>query len=88
MLYDCYAQTIYNLIYRIVGDLDLAADLLVETLWEAWQIAPSLPEDGDFCTSWLYNLARQQSSHALQSQLPLSTSVPVSSQVLSLEMEE
>ncbi|MBA3531759.1 MAG: hypothetical protein H0T73_07570 [Ardenticatenales bacterium] len=65
-LYDRYAQTTYNLIWRMVDDPDLASELLVETFWQAWNDAPWLSEHGPSCGSWIYQLARQKSLQMIQ----------------------
>jgi RNA polymerase sigma-70 factor (ECF subfamily) len=65
-LYDRHAQTVYNLIVRIVRDQASADELLQDTFWQVWQKA------GDYqmgnAVAWLYRIARNKSLDWLRRQ--------------------
>lgn len=68
-LYDRYAQTIYNLIVRIVQNPAVADELLQETFWQVWQTG----EQGQFrgegaVAAWLCRIARNKSLDQLRRQ--------------------
>lgn len=39
MLYDRHAQTIFHVIQRNVGEVEIAEELVQETFWQVWQRA-------------------------------------------------
>lgn len=67
ILYDRHAQTVYNLIVRIVRDPASADDLLQETFWQVWQKASEFSGRGP-AAAWLYRIARNKSLDALRRQ--------------------
>jgi RNA polymerase sigma-70 factor (ECF subfamily) len=69
MLYDRYAQTIYNLIKRIVQEPAIADELLQETFWQVWQAcAPSQFRGEGAAAAWLCRIARNKSLDQLRRQ--------------------
>lgn len=66
-LYDRHAQTVYNLIVRIVRDHALADDLLQETFWQVWQKARDYTGRGSVA-AWLHRIARNRSLDQLRRQ--------------------
>jgi RNA polymerase sigma-70 factor, ECF subfamily len=66
-LYDRHAQTIYNLILRIVHQSDIADDLLQETFWQLWKKAGEYGGQGA-AAAWLYRIARNKSLDQLRRQ--------------------
>lgn len=68
-LYDRHAQTIHNLISRIVRDPAIAAELLQETFWQVWQACGQ----GQFraegvAVAWLCRIARNKALDQLRRQ--------------------
>lgn len=68
-LYDRHAQTVYNLIGRIVRDTAVADEILQETFWQLWQACGQ----GQFRAegapaAWLYRIARNKSLDQLRRQ--------------------
>src|SRR5919108_3098677 len=69
MLYDRYAQTIYNLIKRIVQDSAIADELLQETFWQVWQACGQGQFRGEgVALAWLCRIARNKSLDQLRRQ--------------------
>lgn len=67
--YDRHAQTVYNLILRIVRDSAIADELLQETFWQVWQASGQ----GQFrsegpALAWLCRIARNKSLDQLRRQ--------------------
>lgn len=77
-LYDRHAQTIYNLILRIVREPTLAEEVLQDTFWQTWQKAAEFQASGA-ATAWLYRIARNKSLDMLRRQKarpqPISTTL-------------
>lgn len=68
-LYDRYAQTIYNLIIRIVRDAASADELLQETFWQVWQACRRGQFRGEGTPiAWLCRIARNKSLDQLRRQ--------------------
>jgi RNA polymerase sigma-70 factor (ECF subfamily) len=65
--YDRHAQTVYNMIVRLVPNLAAAEELLQETFWQVWQQAGQSSSSGS-ATAWLYRLARTKSLDQLREQ--------------------
>jgi RNA polymerase sigma-70 factor (ECF subfamily) len=69
LLYDRYAQTIYNLINRIVQDPAIADELLQETFWQVWQACGQSQFRGEGApAAWLCRIARNKSLDQLRRQ--------------------
>ena len=66
-LYDRHAQTIFNLISRIVRDPAVADELLQETFWQIWKLADRFRQDGS-AAAWMYRIARNKSLDHLRRQ--------------------
>jgi RNA polymerase sigma-70 factor (ECF subfamily) len=68
-LYDRYAQTIYNLIVRIVQNPAIADELLQETFWQVWQAGGQGQFRGEgAAAAWLCRIARNKSLDQLRRQ--------------------
>lgn len=68
-LYDRYAQTIYNLIVRIVQNPAIADELLQETFWQVWQAGGQGQFRGEGAVAaWLCRIARNKSLDQLRRQ--------------------
>lgn len=66
-LYDRHAQTIYNLIMRIVREPASADEILQDTFWQVWRKAAEFQGAGA-ATAWLYRIARNKSLDRLRRQ--------------------
>ncbi|MCB0168145.1 MAG: sigma-70 family RNA polymerase sigma factor [Anaerolineae bacterium] len=67
LLYDRHAQTVFNLIGRIVRDMAIADELLQETFWQVWQQADRYRGEGS-AAAWMYRIARNKSLDQLRRQ--------------------
>lgn len=66
-LYDRHAQTVYNLLVRIVHDAAIADELLQETFWQVWQKAGDFSGRGAVA-AWVYRIARNKGLDQLRRQ--------------------
>src|SRR5262245_23589086 len=66
-LYDRHAQTIYNVIIRIVREPAVAAEVHQDTFWQIWQKAGEF-RGGGAAAAWLYRIARNKSLDQLRRQ--------------------
>lgn len=76
---DRYEKPIYNLIYRLVGDRDEAADITQETFVAAYKSLPEFRNESTIYT-WLYRIAvnkcknvfkeRDRQRHYIGSEMP------------------
>ncbi len=64
-LYDRHAQTVHNLLKRIVYDTATAEELLQETFWQVWQKAEQYAEKGAVA-AWLNRIARNKALDQLR----------------------
>jgi RNA polymerase sigma-70 factor (ECF subfamily) len=64
-LYDRHAQTVYNLIARIVQEPGTADEVLQDTFWQVWQKAGEF-HGGGTAAAWLYRIARNKSLDQLR----------------------
>jgi len=78
-LYDRYAQTVYQLILRIVREPAVADELLQETFWQVWQKAEQFQERGS-AAAWLCRIARNMSLDELRRQKARPQSLALSEQ--------
>jgi len=65
-LYDRHAQTVYNLIMRIVREPASVDEILQDTFWQVWQKASTFQQGN--ATAWLYRIARNKSLDWLRRQ--------------------
>lgn len=66
VLYDRHAQTVYNLIMRIVREQTSADEILQDTFWQVWQKAETFQHG--HAAAWLYRIARNKSLDWLRRQ--------------------
>ena len=64
-LYERHAQTVFNLLMRIVRDRATGEELLQETFWQVWQKAGQYGEKGAVA-AWLYRIARNKALDQLR----------------------
>jgi len=81
-IYDRHAQTVYNLMVRIVREPAIAEDLLQETFWQVWEKAESFSGSG-VAAAWLYRIARNKSLDHLRRKKtrPQPAQKPISEQI-------
>ena len=63
--YTRHAQTVYNLLMRIIRDPTIAEELLQETFWQVWQKAEQYGEKGAVA-AWLNRIARNKALDQLR----------------------
>jgi RNA polymerase sigma-70 factor, ECF subfamily len=68
-LVERYAETILNLIYRMVGDRMEAEDLTQETFLSAWKALPTFRAEARFST-WIYRIAVNKCKDLFRSRQP------------------
>ena len=66
VFYDRHAQTVYNLIMRIVREQTSADEILQDTFWQVWQKAETFQHG--HAAAWLYRIARNKSLDWLRRQ--------------------
>lgn len=77
-LYERHAQTVYNVIMRIVKEPTIAQNLLQETFWQVWKKAAGFKGRG-VAAAWIYRIARNKSLDQLRRQKarPQSVNKPI-----------
>lgn len=65
-LYERHAQIVYNLIFRIVRNQEIADEILQESFWQVWQKANDFR--GGTAAAWFYRIARNKSLDQLRRQ--------------------
>src|SRR5262245_1834940 len=68
--YDRYAPLAYPLILRIVGDADVAADVLGDVFWEAWEAAGAY-DDRLSPDAWIISRARARATRHVGERPPI-----------------
>jgi RNA polymerase sigma-70 factor (ECF subfamily) len=81
VLYDRHAQTIYNLLVRIVHETTIAEELLQEVFWQVWQRAEQYEGSGPVA-GWLYRVARNKALDQLRHQRARPQIAPVELETL------
>ena len=57
-LHDAHAPELWRYVVRLTGDRDLAADVVQEALFRAWQRPSVLDGTGESTRAWLFTVAR------------------------------
>ena len=65
-LYDRYSRLIYTIALRIVGDREMAEEVLQDVFQAVWQSAGSFQPNGSF-SAWLIGIARHRAIDATRS---------------------
>lgn len=81
LLYDRHAQTVHNLLMRIVRDGAIAEELLQEVFWQLWQKADQYEGAGSVA-AWLYRMARNKALDQLRHQRARPQTAPAEPDVL------
>jgi len=58
--YDLYASEVYGLMRTMVADETAAQDLLQETMWQAWRLAPRYDASRASVRTWLHLILRSR----------------------------
>jgi RNA polymerase sigma-70 factor (ECF subfamily) len=66
-LYDRYSGLVYTLALRIVGDRDLAQEVLQDVFWQCWQGAGQYDQTRGRVAAWLMGIARNRAVDLLRS---------------------
>ena len=66
LLYDNYADTLYGVILRIVGDEDQAKDVLQDAFVKVWKRSKSYDPTKGRLFTWLMSIVRNQSIDAIR----------------------
>jgi RNA polymerase sigma-70 factor (ECF subfamily) len=65
-LYDSYGNALYGLIFKIVGDEDVAQDVLQDSFVKIWKKAPSFSREKGSLFTWMLNVSRNTAIDALR----------------------
>ncbi|MBP0454487.1 RNA polymerase sigma factor [Kitasatospora sp. RG8] len=56
-LFDSYARTVYNHVFRLTGDWSVAEDVMSATFMEAWRLRGTVEPEGGSLRPWLLGVA-------------------------------
>lgn len=82
-LVSAYADRLFSIVLRIVGDRAEAEDVVQETLLRAWRNIGRFQERSMFFT-WLYRIAVNEANRALEKRARRGVSVPVDDETVQL----
>ena len=68
MLYERYARVVYGLALRILGEAELAEDVVQETFWRVWRRSRTFQPGRGQVASWIFGIARNLSVDELRRQ--------------------
>jgi RNA polymerase sigma-70 factor, ECF subfamily len=66
-LFHRYYDSVYRVVYRMLGDDDAASDVAQETFLALYTHPPQLQTDGDEILAWLFRVALNRGYNALRS---------------------
>ncbi|MFN4079974.1 MAG: RNA polymerase sigma factor, partial [Saprospiraceae bacterium] len=66
-LYDRYARSLFGVVLRIVGDREMAENVLQDVFVKAWKSAASFDPDKSGIFTWLNRIARNAAIDATRS---------------------
>ena len=67
-LYDRYARVVYGVALRILGEAELAEDVVQETFWRIWRRAQTFQSGRGQVASWIFGIAHNLSVDELRRQ--------------------
>ncbi|MBA2278343.1 MAG: sigma-70 family RNA polymerase sigma factor [Chloroflexia bacterium] len=67
-LYDRHADVVFRYLVRVMGDRQIAENLLQEAFVRAWRHAPTYRAERGQVRSWLFGIAHHVALHELRSQ--------------------
>jgi RNA polymerase sigma-70 factor (ECF subfamily) len=68
MLYDRYARVVYGVALRILGESELAEDVVQETFWRVWRRARTFQSGRGKVAAWIFGIAHNLSIDELRRQ--------------------
>jgi RNA polymerase sigma-70 factor (ECF subfamily) len=67
-LYDRYARVVYGVALRILGEAELAEDVVQETFWRVWRRARTFQSGRGKVAGWIFGIAHNLSVDELRRQ--------------------
>jgi len=67
-LYDRYARVVYGVALRILGEAELAEDVVQETFWRVWRRARTFQAGRGKVAAWIFGIAHNLSVDELRRQ--------------------
>ena len=67
-LYDRYARVVYGMALRILGESELAEDVVQETFWRVWRRARTFQSNRGKVAAWIFGIAHNLSVDELRRQ--------------------
>ena len=67
-LYERYARVVYGVALRILGESELAEDVVQETFWRVWRRARTFQSGRGQVTAWIFGIAHNLSVDELRRQ--------------------
>jgi RNA polymerase sigma-70 factor (ECF subfamily) len=67
-LYDRYARVVYGVALRILGEAELAEDVVQETFWRVWRRAGTFQSGRGKVAAWIFGIAHNLSVDELRRQ--------------------
>jgi RNA polymerase sigma-70 factor (ECF subfamily) len=68
LLYDRYARVVYGLALRLLGNAELAEDVVQETFWRVWRRSRTFQIGRGQVSSWIFGIAHNLSVDELRRQ--------------------
>ena len=68
MLYDRYSRVVYGVALRILGEAELAEDVVQETFWRVWRRSRTFQSGRGQVASWIFGIAHNLSVDELRRQ--------------------
>ncbi|HEU5103276.1 MAG TPA: sigma-70 family RNA polymerase sigma factor [Roseiflexaceae bacterium] len=68
LLYDRYSRVVYGVALRILGQADLAEDVVQETFWRVWRRSSTFQSGRGQVASWIFGIAHNLSVDELRRQ--------------------
>lgn len=66
-LYDCYAQVIYSFVFKILGVVEEAEEVVLDVFTQVWAIADQYDPQRAKMETWLFMLARSRALDRIRS---------------------
>jgi RNA polymerase sigma-70 factor (ECF subfamily) len=68
MLYDRYSRVVYGVALRILGEAELAEDVVQETFWRVWRRGHTFQSGRGQVAAWIFGIAHNLSIDELRRQ--------------------
>lgn len=66
MVYDRYASSVMGLCFRVIGNREMAEEIVQETFWSLWRKADGYDAEKGSLATWLFRIARNSSIDLLR----------------------